>query len=663
MWRNIVSWAVLFFLFVPLVQSGGQLIQARLLGLGGSIWPNYAMIRNVCVVDPSAATEEKAVVSDADLSALDDIGLGPSNSGPENSANVAPSETQLEMAKLATSLTWGQSTYCGIERRLSWLTISAIDYIPMTMVVLLLVAGTVSTTRRYHIALRNPENSKEEKVTEISQIIGNSIVMVSSMFMYPLQKGVEAQIQVLWILGLALLSGLNFYNIKNPVFKKGEGKQNTKFSNALLCIPLYCWMAIVCGVYFFVLEHHPAGLAIYLQKLTAHATLYIQIGLYVWTGILLRDTSLGHRFFDLLKPWKLPSELLAVIIVVVAALPTAYSGASGIVVLALGATVFTELRRAGASQERALAATAMSGSLGVVLPPCLLVVIVASLNLDVTTDELFYWGWRVFAMSSTFFLIVSWFTRTESWKIRPEEGAAGKFYEAFKSFGIYLLVSVVIVAVIVLGLGTHFDEHTAPYILPIAMLALLSIDYKISKREQLRTGKPPKEEVKLSRTSYDAGSHLGALLLLMGLSASMGGVFERSEIINLFPTQLGSPISAMIVLTIALVIIGMLMDPYGAVILVSVTLYPIAKANGIHPLNFWMTALVSFELGYLTPPVALNHLLTKHVVREQLIEDKSLEGKSFFARHEHIIIPIIVLTLTLLVTAFGPILYSYYQAG
>ena len=193
------------------------------------------------------------------------------------------------------------------------------------------------------------------------------------------------------------------------------------------------------------------------------------------------------------------------------------------------------------------------------------------------------------------------------------------------------------------------------------MLALLFIDYRISKKEKLEKGEIHTEEVELSRTSYDAGSHLGALLLLMGMSASMGGVFERSEVINLFPTHLGSPMSAMLILTFALVIIGMLMDPYGAVILVSVTLYPIAKANGIHPLNFWMTALVSFELGYLTPPVALNHLLTKHVVRDLLIEDKSLEGKSFFARHEHIVIPIIVLTLTLLVTAFGPILYSKYS--
>ncbi|TGK13989.1 TRAP transporter large permease subunit [Leptospira fletcheri] len=656
MWRKIVSWSVLFFLFVPLIQSGAQLVQARLLGLGGSIWPEYAMIRNVCMAGLATAGDQRAEVSESDSELLEELDMG---SAVKPSSSAGPTETQLELAKLAANLTWTQATYCGIERRLSWITIFATDYIPMTMVVLLLVAGTVSTTRRYHIALRNPENFREEFVTELSQIAANLIVLVSAAYMLPLQKGVEAQIQVLWISGLAFLSFLNLYNLRHPVFAPGKEAVEKKgnLAHILLCIPLYCWMAFVCGLYFFVLEHHPAGLAIYLQKLTAHATLYIQIGLYVWTGILLRDTSLGHRFFDLLNPWKLPSELMAVIIVVVAALPTAYSGASGIVVLALGATIFTELRRAGATQERALAATAMSGSLGVVLPPCLLVVIVASLNLDVTTDELFHWGWRVFAVSSTLFLLVSWFTRKESWKIRPATDAWQQTWKAFKPFSIYMLVSVSIVLIIVLGLGTHFDEHTAPYILPLAMLALLSIDYKLSKSSHPIT-EPAREAVKLSRTSYDAGSHLGALLLLMGLSACMGGVFERSEVINLFPTQLGSPISAMVVLTIALVIIGMLMDPYGAVILVSVTLYPIAKANGIHPLNFWMTALVSFELGYLTPPVALNHLLTKHVVRELLVKDTTLEGKGFLGRHEHIVIPIVVLFLTLLVTAFGPILFG-----
>ncbi|TGM56645.1 TRAP transporter large permease subunit [Leptospira adleri] len=655
--KKIVSWAVLLFLFVPLVQSFGQLVQARMLELGETIWPRYAEIRISCIAS-EINTLEKVEVSASDSALLDELDLGSGNSKTGAKKENVPAST----APTPLELTFGQKLYCGTERKLSTITIFAIDYIPMTMVILLLVAGIVSTTRRYHIALKNPENRKEELASEGSQIAANLILILSASYMLPFSKGVEAQIQILWIGGLLFLTALNVKNIMNSEFTNlSEGQATSRLSEILLAIPLYCWMALVCGIYFTMIEHHPAGLAIYLQKLTAHATLYIQIGLYVWTGILLRDTSLGRRFFDLLKPWKLPAELLAVIVVIAAALPTAYSGASGIVVLALGATIFVELRRAGASQERALAATAMSGSLGVVLPPCLLVVIVASLNLDVTTDELFHWGWRVFAVSTTLFLVVSWFLRKGSWKIQPEQNALGKTWEVFKPFSLYILIAVVIVFVLVFGLNTHFDEHTAPYMLPIAMLALIYWDHKQSQKEH-HPASGARDVIKISRTSYDTGSHLGALLMLMGLSACMGGVFERSNVINLFPTQLGSPLSAMIILTFVLVIIGMLMDPYGAVILVSVTLYPIAKANGIHPLNFWMTALVSFELGYLTPPVALNHLLTKHVVREYLEKEPNLHHESFFSRYERVIVPIIVLFLTLIVTAFGPLLYQSWNS-
>ena len=58
-----------------------------------------------------------------------------------------------------------------------------------------------------------------------------------------------------------------------------------------------------------------------------------------------------------------------------------------------------------------------------------------------------------------------------------------------------------------------------------------------------------------------------------------------------------------------LVIVGMTMDPYGAVILVSASFATIAYRNGIHPAHFWMVVLVAFELGYLTPTADGNRQL------------------------------------------------------
>ena len=103
-------------------------------------------------------------------------------------------------------------------------------------------------------------------------------------------------------------------------------------------------------------------------------TIYLGIGLYIWAGMLFATTRVARLAFGLLTPWGLPIGVLAWLAVVLSAIPTAYSGASGIFVIAAGAVIFEQLRNAGASKRMALAATAMSGSLGVVLRPCLVVV-------------------------------------------------------------------------------------------------------------------------------------------------------------------------------------------------------------------------------------------------------------------------------------------------
>ena len=143
--------------------------------------------------------------------------------------------------------------------------------------------------------------------------------------------------------------------------------------------------------------------------------------------------------------------------------------------------------------------------------------------------------------------------------------------------------------------------------------------------------------------------------MLMGLSVCLGGVVERGELMELVPQSFGSPESTMIVLVVVLVIIGMTMDPYGAVILVSASIADIAYNNGIDPAHFWMVVLCAFELGYLTPPVALNHLLARQVVGEEAYElDESLKTASFWRRNERILLPLTTMTIALLIVAFIP---------
>src|SRR5699024_1342114 len=124
-------------------------------------------------------------------------------------------------------------------------------------------------------------------------------------------------------------------------------------------------------IYFLFIEQYLAGPVIQLHMMMSFADMYTAIGLFVWIGMMLKHTRLAELVFDVLHTWKLRPEFIVLIVVILAAWPTAYTGASGIFVLAAGAVVYQQLRIAGAYRQLAIAATAMSGSMGVVLTPCL----------------------------------------------------------------------------------------------------------------------------------------------------------------------------------------------------------------------------------------------------------------------------------------------------
>jgi TRAP-type C4-dicarboxylate transport system permease large subunit len=115
-------------------------------------------------------------------------------------------------------------------------------------------------------------------------------------------------------------------------------------------------------------------------------------------------------------------------------------------------------------------------------------------------------------------------------------------------------------------------------------------------------------------------------------------------------------------LMLTLVILGMFMEPLGAIFLVSGTLAPIAYKNGIDPIHFWVMVLMSFEVGYLMPPVALNQLLARTVVGDDIIKkaDEEVAHLSFYRRYERWILPNVVMVLGLVIVGWGPQILSHF---
>jgi len=656
---------LLLLLFFTLLLGMGNSLHSRLLWVGEQTWPNYYLL-NPDATEPSCRLEMNV---DAEVRKRveaykpdpDDLFDSPPNpqairtSLERNLALCAQKHAAYQ--KNAEQATPALGAFKAFEQGLATFLLDNIGLTKYLFIAIFAMAAAVAAMDAEHIALRLPRNRSEWRLSQAVQFVVNGM-MVFSMNAYlgrlASSPGAESTVilQYAWtgVFGLFMvINALRFLKVPEHIRAGGLALSSG------LVVPLYCIMGLIAMSYFFFVDGYASGLAIYFGMMSNLSSMFINIGLYVLVGMALKQTRLPELLLNVIKPYNLPAPMLASVIIFATAFPTAFTGASGIFILAVGGVVYDELRRAGAGRQLALATTAMSGSLGVVLNPCLLIVVVAALNKEVTTTEMYDWGFWVFIMSASLFTVIV--CKTEgNWRPRPAPGALKASLQQLKPLLPYAGLAVAVIFAIYVVLGLSFNEYSAPLILPIVMLALVFLDADSSSREASET----RTQAFLSRScaaASDSAVHIGALLALIGFSICLGGILERSDIVQvLFPEHLTSPWLAMLVIVVMLTAIGMVMDPFGAVILVSATVAQPAIQLGIDPLHFWIVCLVAFELGYLSPPVALNHLLTRQVVGESEVLAAERVG-SFWHRYERLLLPIAVMGPTLLLVAFVPMLF------
>ncbi len=656
---------LLLLLLFTLLLGMGNSLHSRMLWVGEQTWPNYYLL------DPDATepTCELSIDIDARVQARldayepdpDDLFSSPPDADAIRKSlerNVALCEQKHVMfeenQKHATA---ALAVFKSVEQGFASFLLDNIELTKFLFIAMFAMAAAISALDADHIALRLPRNRAEWRLSQGTQLAVNGL-MVFSLMSYagrlstsPGSEGTMT-LQYAWAAVFGLFIVINLVRLFSIPERMKPGNLN---ASSGLVIPLYCGMGLIAMSYFFFVDGYSSGLAIYFGMMANLSSMFINIGLYVLVGMALKQTRIPELLLNIIKPYQLPAPMLASVMIFATAFPTAFTGASGIFILAVGGVVYDELRRAGAGRQLSLATTAMSGSLGVVLNPCLLIVVVAALNKEVTTTELYGWGFWVFMFSATLFSIIVCKTQG-NWRPRPAPGAFRESLQQFKPLAPYAAVALAVILGIWIILGLGFNEYSAPMILPLVMLGLVYLDAGRDSRDEGQS-RAKAFWVRSTAAASDSAVHIGALLALIGFSICLGGILERSDIVHaLFPESLTSPWIAMMVIVVMLTVIGMVMDPFGAVILVSATIAQPAIQLGIDPLHFWIVCLVAFELGYLSPPVALNHLLTRQVVGETEVLAAERTG-TFWHRYERLLLPLAVMGPTLLLTAFVPMLF------
>lgn len=674
------SLPVFLLLVLTLVIGTGEMIHGQLLRMGERMFGDqeagiqYFMLRADPVkpsCDPNASVDAMAAPAAAgpmdDIDALfadEPVDLEAQKQSIER-ANELCREKMVMYDKINEHLTDDVKAFRQVETTFFGIFRFGTENRSLLLLVMVAIAAVTTTLGLHHIAIRPPKTRTDFRVYSIAMVVANSVLTFSALYyIFEVQQksGVEVDRPYMNWIWVALFSVLALISVKSIFMPPKDAPEGGSVGKALLSIPLFAVMAISAGTSFIADGHH-AGLAIYLGQMMELSGVFLNLALYIWAGMLLKQTRVVDLFLDIIRPWKLSPEMLTWVILFVAAFPTAYTGASGIFVIAAGAVIYREVLAAGARRQYALAATAMSGSLGVVLAPCLLIVVIAALNKQVTTQVLYGWGIWVFLLTSTLFLIVSQIMRKQKIQIASPMVALPASARALGPVSPYIVVTLAVVYFYKFVLDTKLDEFTAPMILPIILLAIVIFDkmrrYEPAMPELPHTPSHSERRVTLEESvrvaTNDTIGHIGALILLMALSVAVGGTIERSGIMEAVPHSFENIWLALTLLMFLLIFVGMVMDPFGAVILVTATVAPVAYNNGIHPVHFWMIVLTAFELGYLSPPVALNQLLARQVVGEKEMEeaDAEVRNESFYYRYERWILPLLVMIPALLLVVYG----------
>lgn len=666
-----LSASVLLVLLMTVIAGMSENINAQLLKLGVSLWDNYFILRGEAPApncDPNVDIEERLSQLEAKFTK--------ENSGftlldvefDEESARVSLlkqlkvcQKKHLDAAIYAEEYTVWVKAFSQLEATFAKISIFSINHQKTMLILLLMLCANYASWKAEHISFRAIKSRFDHYFSYTAQLIASGSLSVSSFFFLnaSLEAGTKLSsphLLAILSVGSGCLCLQAFYRLSCSTKKLNT---NASVIHAALTIPIHTWMLLAAAYHFIMNEQHLPGMAIYFTQIFHLTNLHLSIALYIWVGMLLKESLLPSKLFAVFTPWKLPPELLACIAILLLAIPTAYTGASGIIIIAMGAVAYQELRRIGTRRQLALAVTAMTGSSGVVLRPCLLVVGIAILNKEVLSDQLYYWGSRVFMLTLAVFCFYVLITRKNKLQFPSFSSSIGPSLQNAKALAPYAVIIATFALCFGFFLNAYLDEFSAPILLPIIMLGIVIYEHLISKKRNPNTFNETKHlNVTLDRSVKNASIQIGALLMLMACSFTIGGVLERTGGTISFPEGFDSTFLAMLSIVGFLVFIGMIMDPFGALILVSGIVAPVAYQQGIEPIHFWMTALVAFELGYLTPPVSLNHLLTKQVVGSEEVELALKEGNTFYYRNERILLPLLVMGTTLLIVAFVPLYWK-----
>jgi C4-dicarboxylate transporter DctM subunit len=382
----------------------------------------------------------------------------------------------------------------------------------------------------------------------------------------------------------------------------------------LLGTPLF---AVIGGSVLLAFSRTDTQLTVVVSEIyrLAEMPVLLAIPLFTFAGYLLAESQAPRRLVRItnaLLGW-MPGGLAAVVLVV-CALFTAFTGASGVTIVALGALLYPALIQANYPERFSLGLITASGSLGLLfapsLPLILYSVVAQQLNIGqpVAIGDLFLAG--ILPGTLIILLLSVW----GLWTNRRHHIPAAAFSRREALSAILVAGWELPLPILVLG-GIYTGFFAVSEAAAVTALYVLIVEVFIHREIRL---------AELPRIMRESMVLVGAILIVLGMSLASTNYMLDAEV----PTKLfafirehvHNGLGFLLLLNLFLLTLGMMLDIFSALVIMVPLILPIAVGYGIHPVHLGIVFLANMEIGYLLPPIGMNLFIASYRFNRPMLE-------------------------------------------
>ena len=332
------------------------------------------------------------------------------------------------------------------------------------------------------------------------------------------------------------------------------------------------------------------------------------IPLFTVAGYLLAGGSAGKRLLDFVK-----SSVgcirggVVIAAVLVATFFTTFTGASGVTILALGGILSVILKGSGYSEDDSEALITASGSIGLLLPPSLAVIVYGATNfMTVNIFDLFKGAILPGVLLALSMMVIGIIKDKNSKRIRFSREA---LFQSLKAGFFELLLPILIAIVYFGGYFSLFETAAFTVLYSFVLEVFIRKDFNVKKSFNIILQSIPVA---------------GGVLVIIGAAKGLALFLVYAGIPEMLSdfaiTFVGSKVLFLLLLNILLLVVGCIMDLYSAILVVSPLIIPVAESFGIHPVHTGVIFLTNLALGFLTPPIGMNLFIASYTFKKPVIK-------------------------------------------